>query len=55
MRFNWMCLEMFLIPLALLLMPDHLFAGKCVAVVALMVFTAKIAYSVYKEMENERL
>ena len=55
MRFNWMSLEMILIPFALLLMPEYLIAAKCVAVFAFMVFVAKIAYMTYKEIENERL
>lgn len=55
MRFNWMALEMVLIPLAILLMPEYLVAAKCVAVFAFMVFVAKIAYMTYREMENERL
>lgn len=55
MRFNWMALEMILIPLAILLMPEYLVVAKCVAVFAFMVFAAKIAYMVYREMENERL
>lgn len=55
MRFNWIALEMILIPLAILLMPEYLVVAKCVAVFAFMVFVAKIAYTTYKEMENERL
>ena len=55
MRFNWIALEMILIPLAILLMPEYLIAAKCVAVFAFTVFVAKIAYMGYKEMENERL
>ena len=55
MRFNWMSLEMILIPFALLLMPEHVFVAKCVTVLAFAVFIAKIAYAGYKEMENERL